>query len=290
MIVPHGEVGDGVAQPGIAGDAAGQFVGALEVGRVGGVEVAVDIVAGEDEKLGPIGENGIPDGLRLVLVGAGAERDARQRRAALRGERGGRQGGGGHELGKGATSEHGSHQNARISGFVGTIVKHHLKHVLEIVLVPLMAAIVFIEDVLLHYLGLAMAALAKWPPVARVEAWLRRLPPWAAVLAFVAPSALVLPVKLSAVWFAVHQRYGLSAVSIVIGKMLATALVARLYRVLRPTLVTMPWFLRAETWLFDWRDRLYAFVRALPAWRRAQALIRRARAWMAELVSGASPR
>ena len=134
---------------------------------------------------------------------------------------------------------------------------------------PLAAAIVFIEDVLLHYLGLAMAALAKWPPVARVEAWLaafRHGPPcWPSWR----PRALVLPVKLSAVWFAVHQRYGLSAVSIVIGKMLATALVARLYRVLRPTLVTMPWFLRAETWLFDWRDRLYAFVRALPAWQKA---------------------
>ena len=36
----------------------------------------------------------------------------------------------------------------------------------------------------------------------------------------------------------------------------------------QPTLVTMPWFLRAETWVFAWRDRLYAFVRALPAWQR----------------------
>ena len=137
---------------------------------------------------------------------------------------------------------------------------------------PVAAAVVFIEDVLLHYLGLAMASLAKWPPVARLEAWLRGLPPWAALLAFVAPSALVLPVKLSAVWFAMHHRYGLSLASVVIGKMLATALVARLYRVLHPTLVTMPWFLRAETWLFAWRDRLYAFVRALPAWQRAAAL------------------
>jgi len=168
-------------------------------------------------------------------------------------------------------------------------VKDHLKRALELVLVPVAAAIVFFEDVLLHYLGLGMAALAKWPPIARLEARLRRLPPWAALLAFVAPSTIVLPVKLSAVWFALHHQYGLSVASIVVGKMLATALVARLYRVLRPTLVTMSWFLRAETWLFDWRDRLYAFVRALPAWRKAAAMVRRARVWMAELVSGGSP-
>jgi hypothetical protein len=169
-------------------------------------------------------------------------------------------------------------------------MKRHLKHLLDLAIVPVVAAVVFIEDVLLHYLGLAMAALAKWPPVARLEAWLRRLPTWAALLAFVAPSALVLPVKLSAVWFALHHRYGLSIASVVIGKMLATALVARLYRVLHPTLMTMPWFLRAETWLFAWRDRLYAFMRALPAWQRAAAIIQRARAWLRQLVSGAAPR
>ena len=134
-------------------------------------------------------------------------------------------------------------------------------------------------------------ALANWPPVARLEALASRAcRRGRALLAFVAPSTLVLPVKLAAVWFALHHRYGLSLASVVIGKMLATALVARLYRVLHPTLVTMPWFLRAETWLFAWRDRLYAFVRALPAWQKAAALLQRVRAWMRQLVSGAAPR
>lgn len=149
---------------------------------------------------------------------------------------------------------------------------------------PIAAAIVFIEETLLHYLGLAMAAIAKWPPVEAIEAWLRRLPPWGALLAFGAPSLLVIPIKLSAVWFALHHRYGLSLLSVVVGKMLATALVARLYMVLRPTLVRMAWYLRAETWLFDWRDRLYAFVRALPAWQKGQAIVRRVRLWLRELL------
>ena len=66
-----------------------------------------------------------------------------------------------------------------------------------------------------------------------------------------------------------HHRYGLALASVVIGKMLATAIVARLYRVLRPTLMTIAVVRAADTWFFDWRDRLYAFVRALPAWQRA---------------------
>ena len=165
-------------------------------------------------------------------------------------------------------------------------MKHHLKRALELAFIPVAAAIVFFEDVLLHYLGVAMAALAKWPPVARLERWLAGLPPWAALLAFVAPSTLVLPVKLAAVWFALQGRFGLATASVVVGKMLATALVARLYQILRPTLVTMPWFLASETWLFAWRDKLYGFVRALPAWQRMKAMLQRIKVWLAELVGG----
>jgi len=169
-------------------------------------------------------------------------------------------------------------------------MKHHLKRALELAFIPLAAAIVFVEEVLLHYLGVAMAALGRWPPVARVERWLASLPPWAALLAFVAPSTLVLPVKLAAVFFALQGRFGLAAASVALGKVLATALLARLYQVLRPTLVTMPWFLASETWLFAWRDRLYAFVRDQPAWQRMRATALRLRSWLAELVSGAAPR
>ena len=36
--------------------------------------------------------------------------------------------------------------------------------------------------------------------------------------------------------------------------------------------------------LFDWRDRLYAFVRALPAWQKGQAIVRRVRLWLRDLL------
>jgi len=55
-------------------------------------------------------------------------------------------------------------------------------------------------------------------------------------------------------------------------------------------LLRLSWYLRAETWVFTWRDWLYGFVRALPAWQSTQALLRRMRLWLAELVSGVAPR
>lgn len=169
-------------------------------------------------------------------------------------------------------------------------MKRPFKRAFELMFVPLAAAIVFVEDVLLHYLGVAMAAVARWPPVARLEHWLRQLPPWAALVVFIAPSTLVLPIKLGAVWLALEGKYVLAGVFVVTGKIVATALIARLYKVLRPTLLRVSWYLRAENWLFDWRDRIYAFVRAMPAWQAAASLVRQAKAWLAELVSGSVSR
>ena len=159
------------------------------------------------------------------------------RRAAGR-----RQGGGGHELGKGAAVEHGGHPNARIAGLVGTIVKHHLKYALELLFVPLA------RGDRLHRRR-RCCTISAWPwrrwrsgrRSPRLEAWLRRLPPWAALLAFVAPSvARASGQAFRGLVRACITATGFPLASVVVGKMLATALVARLYRVLRPTLVTMP--------------------------------------------------
>jgi len=122
-------------------------------------------------------------------------------------------------------------------------------------------------------------------PIAVLEAWLKKQPPWIALLAFATPSVLILPIKFSAIFFAAHHRFFLAIAAVVIGKILATAIVARLYVVLRPTLMTIGWFARADTWFFYWRDRAYAFVRALPAWQAARAAIDRMRLRLMELVS-----
>lgn len=169
-------------------------------------------------------------------------------------------------------------------------MRQRLKHVLELVLVPIAAAVVFLEQTLIRYLNMMMAAFARLPLVARLEAFLVRLPPWAAVLVFAAPSILILPVKLAAFWFAMHRHFALAFVAVALGKVLATAIVARLYQILRPTLMSLRWFAWADRKFFQWRDWAYGFVRNLPAWRKATELIERMRARLAELVSGLTTR
>jgi len=165
-------------------------------------------------------------------------------------------------------------------------MNRHLKRALELAIVPLAAAIVFIEQTLIKYLNVAMVAVARWPPIAKLEGWLVRLPPYAALCAFLAPSILILPIKLIALWFAAMGHYTFALGTLIVGKMLGTAVLARLYRILRPTLMTIVWFAKADTWFFYWRDQAYAFVKSLPAWTRITALVQQLRTRMAELVSG----
>ena len=164
-------------------------------------------------------------------------------------------------------------------------MKQHLKRALELMIVPLAAAFVFFEQTLIKYLNAAMAAVARWPPIAGVERWLVGLPPYAALVAFVAPSILILPIKLVALWFAAVGRYELAFGTLIVGKMLGTAVLARLYRILRPRLMASPWFGRADSWFFDWRDQSYAFVKSLPAWKRIAAMVQQLRIRIANLVS-----
>ena len=169
-------------------------------------------------------------------------------------------------------------------------MRQRLKYVLELVLVPIAAAIVFLEQTLIRYLNMMMVAFARLPLIARLEAFLVRLPPWAAVLVFAAPSILILPVKLAAFWLAMHRHFVLAFVAVALGKVLATAVVARLYQILRPTLMSLRWFAWADRKFFQWRDWAYGFVRNLPAWRKAAEMIERMRVRLADLLSSQSAR
>lgn len=164
-------------------------------------------------------------------------------------------------------------------------MKSHLRRALEMLLVPFAAAIIFVEQTLIHYLNLATSAFGRWAPIAFIEARLVRLPAWAAVLVFFAPATLLFPLKLGALWLFTRGHFASGFVLLMFGKVLGTAVVARFYRILHPTLMTLRWFAVADTWFFHWRDRAYAFVRALPAWQKTAAAVQRLRERVSGLVS-----
>src|SRR4051812_33535694 len=105
-------------------------------------------------------------------------------------------------------------------------------------LVYLAALILMLEDWLWD-LGLRLTAfIVAWPPLEALERRLAALPPYAALCVFVLPGVLLLPVKILAL-FAIAHGHPLSGIAvIVLAKVGGAALVARLYVLTRPALLS----------------------------------------------------
>lgn len=152
-----------------------------------------------------------------------------------------------------------------------------LKRLITPPLALVAALLVLLEETLILWLQRVMAALARMPWVAAVEARAARLPPYPAMVLFLLPAVILFPIKLAALWMIAEGKFLLGAAIIFAGKVIGTAFAARIYKVLHPTLATLGWFVRAETWVFAVRDRLYGFVKAMPAWQAATAMLHRLR-------------
>jgi hypothetical protein len=142
-----------------------------------------------------------------------------------------------------------------------------------LITIPL-AIWIFLEEWVWDSMLAFMAWLGRLPPVHWVETQLSKLPPYAALIAFIIPGAILLPFKLAAFWLIAHGHgvYGMWV--FVIAKVIGTAFLARIFALTRAALLTIGWFNRTYTAVIGWKDRLYAYVRALPAYQRIQALAR----------------
>ena len=120
----------------------------------------------------------------------------------------------------------------------------------------------------------AMAArLAKWPPIGRLEARIRRAPPRVALLLFLAPAVMLFPIKLLALWLIHLGRTTLGVVVILLAKALGTAFVGRLFILTEAQLTSFSWFAKSLSWWRSTKVRVKAAVqqsRLIQAVRRTQ--------------------
>jgi hypothetical protein len=144
--------------------------------------------------------------------------------------------------------------------------------------VVLAAAFFLFEEFGWKLLTRAMHRLARLPAVARLEAAIQRLGPYPALALFLVPIALLEPLKLLALWLFATGHLLLGLGTILFAKVFSTALVARLFQLLRPSLMALAWFRRSYEWLLGTREWLYERVNAMPAWRMAEAAVVRIKA------------
>ena len=138
----------------------------------------------------------------------------------------------------------------------------------------LLALWIFLEEWVWDAMLAFMAWLARLPPVHWAESRIARLPPPAALIFFIVPAAILLPFKLAA-FRLIAQGHGLYGLWVfVVAKVIGTALLARIFSLTKPALLTINWFNRAYFAITGWKQRVYAYVRALPTYQRLRQLAR----------------
>jgi hypothetical protein len=151
-------------------------------------------------------------------------------------------------------------------------------------LVLLAAVVLLVEAWLWDDLARLAAAIGRLPPLRWIEAGIRRLPPWAAVALFVAPSALLLPVKLGAVALMARGHPTLGLLVVFLAKVIGTGLLARLYALTEPQLLSIAWFAWARDRVLAFKARVHEAIRATAVYRAARARVLRLRAAVAALL------
>lgn len=128
-------------------------------------------------------------------------------------------------------------------------------------LLSLLAIGLVIEEWLWEALTALSARLSRLLHLERFDAWLRQCSPWWALLAFVIPVVAVAPIGLLGLVLIAHGLFLRGLMVEVIGKLLGTLLVARIFKLTKPQLLTFRWF-----------AYLYGTVTGWLAWARAQVV------------------
>ena len=130
-----------------------------------------------------------------------------------------------------------------------------------------LALLILLEEWGWQPLADLLGRLARWRPWARLETAIARLPPYAALVAFALPSALLLPLKFLALFLIAKGQLILAGLLFAAAKVGATALVARLFLLTRPALMQIGWFAWTYEVFIPWKNALEDFVRSSYVWR-----------------------
>jgi hypothetical protein len=146
-------------------------------------------------------------------------------------------------------------------------MRRFIKKLLTPPMIFIAALIMFCEEWLWDHLTAFMAWVGRAPVLRWTEARIAALPPYPAMAVFLLPSAILFPVNVFAVWLTASGHAALGAGILIAAKLVGTALLARLFAICRPSLLTVEWFRR----LHDAIGRLKSWLYHSAPW---QAVVR----------------
>ena len=130
-----------------------------------------------------------------------------------------------------------------------------------------LALIVLFEEWGWRPLADGLARLGRWRLWAKAEFLIAALPPYAALAVFALPTALLLPLKLVALYLIAKGQAVAAGALFVAAKVVGTALVARIFQLTQPALMRIGWFAWGYGYFVPWKDAIFAAIRSTWAWR-----------------------
>lgn len=164
-------------------------------------------------------------------------------------------------------------------------MKLRWKKLLAAPFVFIAAIVVLFEDWLWDDLARMAAAIGRLPLLRQIESLISGLPPYPSLAIFAAPSLLLIPVKLVALWFIAHQHASLGLLTIVAAKVVGTALVARIYYLTESKLLRIGWFARLHERYVAFKARVYEVIRASELYQTIHRHSQELRAWGKRFLS-----
>ncbi|MFO1526356.1 MAG: hypothetical protein U1F16_10330 [Turneriella sp.] len=155
-----------------------------------------------------------------------------------------------------------------------------LKNILTAPLYAIAAVIVLLEDWLWDDLQRIAAWIGHLPVLRQLESLIVRAPRSVALLMFLFPSLILIPVKLLALYFISGGHALIGVVTIIGAKIAGTALVARLFTLTKPKLLTFTWFGWCYERIVAFKSRVYTFIKSSLVYQAVHGALTRFRvAW-----------
>lgn len=141
------------------------------------------------------------------------------------------------------------------------------------ILIQIIAALLLLfEEWGWRPLSEALARLTRFRLWSRVEGAIAKLPPYAALAAIALPSAFLFPLKFVAIWLIANGYVVGAAALLIAAKIVSTALIARIFLLVKPALMQIGWFAALYGRLVPWKEAVFQRIRATWVWRYGRML------------------
>lgn len=137
----------------------------------------------------------------------------------------------------------------------------HVKKGVKYVFSAFFALFLLFEDVFWAVCERGFKWLEDQPLIGVVENAVKKLPPYPALTIALIIHFIFTPIELFGLWLMATSSPSLGLCLVIFGKVVGTIISARLFFLIKPALLTLPWFAKGYNKFIEWKDGVLAFAR-----------------------------